>query len=451
MSKIRIKDFGPIHSGFQKDNFFDIKKLTLFVGHQGAGKSSVAKLVSSFEWLEKALLRRDLPSKILSENTVRTSSFFKELFNYHNILSYFSDKTEIDYIGQYCHFTIRGKNLTLENKKTEDSIYEMPKIIYIPSERSFISSVESPETISGIAPALHTFLEESLKAGRNLDGMKFKLPIKNIFLQYNKDKKEFFIMDNNAKYKINLTESASGFQSSSLLSLVSTYLSGCIDKPDFDSKRKMPVELQENVIAKYNKLLSVMGVAASFLGVVLSSSFLIPAGLMAILTAAGISLPPKKNNQSGDERLTSIVKKCFEGVMPLYFFNIVEEPEQNLFPNSQKDVVFHLLECLNKNTNNKLLVTTHSPYVLETFNNCIYAGTLQKRGVDVKNIIALPYQIHYDDVAAYAIKNGSIIDIKRNDLYQIDPAEIDLYSSEINEVYTKLLDADYERTDEKNT
>ena len=117
MSKIRIKDFGPIHPGFQKDKFFDIKKLTLFVGHQGAGKSSVAKLVSSFEWLEKALLRRDLPSKILSENTVRTSSFFKELFNYHNILSYFSDKTEIDYIGQYCHFTIRGKNLTLENKK----------------------------------------------------------------------------------------------------------------------------------------------------------------------------------------------------------------------------------------------------------------------------------------------------------------------------------------------
>ena len=424
MSKIRIKDFGPIHSGFQKDNFFDIKKLTLFVGHQGAGKSSVAKLVSSFEWLEKALLRRDLPSKILSENTVRTSSFFKELFNYHNILSYFSDKTEIDY---------------------------MPKIIYIPSERSFISSVESPETISGIAPALHTFLEESLKAGRNLDGMKFKLPIKNIFLQYNKDKKEFFIMDNNAKYKINLTESASGFQSSSLLSLVSTYLSGCIDKPDFDSKRKMPVELQENVIAKYNKLLSVMGVAASFLGVVLSSSFLIPAGLMAILTAAGISLPPNKKKQSGDDKLASTVKKYFEGVMPLYFFNIVEEPEQNLFPNSQKDVVFHLLECLNKNTNNKLLVTTHSPYVLETFNNCIYAGTLQKRGVDVKNIIALPYQIHYDDVAAYAIKNGSIIDIKRNDLYQIDPAEIDLYSSEINEVYTKLLDADYERTDEKNT
>ena len=116
MSKMRIKDFGPIHSGFNKSDFFDINKLTLLIGHQGAGKSSVAKLVSSFEWLEKALLRRDLPSKILSEDTVMTSSFFKELFNYHNILSYFSGKTEIDYIGQYYYFTIRGENLTLKNK-----------------------------------------------------------------------------------------------------------------------------------------------------------------------------------------------------------------------------------------------------------------------------------------------------------------------------------------------
>ena len=448
MSKIRIKDFGPIHSGFNKSSFFDIKKLTLLVGHQGAGKSSVAKLVSSFEWLEKALLRRDLPSKILSENTVMTSSFFEKLFGYHNILSYFSDKTEIDYIGQCYHFTIRGKNLTLENKKTGTSAYEMPKIMYIPSERNFISAVEAPETISGIAPALHTFLEESLKAGRNLDGMKFQLPIENIFLDYNKDKKKFLIMDNNEKYRISLTEAASGFQSSSLLSLVSTYLSDCIDKPDFDSKRKMPVELQENIIAKYNKLLSAVGVTTSLLGIILSDPFLIPTGLMAILTAAGISLPPKAKRQADDDKLTSTIKKYFEGVVPLYFFNIVEEPEQNLFPNSQKEVVFHLLECLSKNTNNKLLVTTHSPYVLETFNNCMYAGTLQKKGVDVKHIISLPYQICYDDVAAYAIKDGYIIDIKRNDLYQIDPAEIDLCSSVINQVYSELLDADYEGKNE---
>ena len=206
----------------------------------------------------------------------------------------------------------------------------MPKIMYIPSERNFISAVEAPETISGIAPALHTFLEESLKAGRNLGGMRFKLPIENICLGYNKDKKEFLIMDEEEKYKINLTEAASGFQSSSLLSLVSTYLSDCIDKPDFDSKRKMPVELQENVIAKYNKLLRGIGVAASLLGFILSDPFLIPTGLMAILTAAGISLPPKAKKQARDDKLASTVKKYFEGVVTLYFFNIVEEPEQNL-------------------------------------------------------------------------------------------------------------------------
>lgn len=32
------------------DVFFEISKLTVFVGDQGAGKSSIAKLVSLFSW-----------------------------------------------------------------------------------------------------------------------------------------------------------------------------------------------------------------------------------------------------------------------------------------------------------------------------------------------------------------------------------------------------------------
>ena len=56
MSKIRIKNFGPIKEGFQENNgWIDIKKVTLFIGNQGSGKSTVAKLISTFTWLEKSL------------------------------------------------------------------------------------------------------------------------------------------------------------------------------------------------------------------------------------------------------------------------------------------------------------------------------------------------------------------------------------------------------------
>ena len=40
-------------------SFIDFRKLTLFIGGQGTGKTAVAKLLSLCSWLEKALFRGD--------------------------------------------------------------------------------------------------------------------------------------------------------------------------------------------------------------------------------------------------------------------------------------------------------------------------------------------------------------------------------------------------------
>ena len=43
MSKIRVKNFGPIKGGYQEnDGWLDVKKVTLFIGNQGSGKSTIA-------------------------------------------------------------------------------------------------------------------------------------------------------------------------------------------------------------------------------------------------------------------------------------------------------------------------------------------------------------------------------------------------------------------------
>ena len=46
------------------------------------------------------------------------------------------------------------------------------------------------------------------------------------------------------------------------------------------------------------------------------------------------------------------------------FVNVVEEMEQNLYPLSQKDVLYFLLSQCNKMEANRLMLTTHSPYIL---------------------------------------------------------------------------------------
>ncbi|MBP5442038.1 MAG: hypothetical protein J6Y60_02250 [Treponema sp.] len=64
-AKIRIKNCGPIASGFDSDDgFIDFGKYTLFIGDQGTGKSTVVKLISLFSWLEKALFRGDYEEEV---------------------------------------------------------------------------------------------------------------------------------------------------------------------------------------------------------------------------------------------------------------------------------------------------------------------------------------------------------------------------------------------------
>src|ERR1700712_734329 len=101
MSKIKIKNFGPIKEGYlENDGWIDIKKVTVFIGNQGSGKSTVAKLISTFTWIEKALTRGDYDSKHFE----RKNKLKNQYLTYHRIENYFSnsenrDNTLIEYRG----------------------------------------------------------------------------------------------------------------------------------------------------------------------------------------------------------------------------------------------------------------------------------------------------------------------------------------------------------------
>lgn len=68
MSRIRIKNFGPIVEGLANNEFIEIGKVTLFIGNQATGKSSIAKLFSILTWLEKSLYRGDSKASELAKH-----------------------------------------------------------------------------------------------------------------------------------------------------------------------------------------------------------------------------------------------------------------------------------------------------------------------------------------------------------------------------------------------
>lgn len=116
---------------------------------------------------------------------------------------------------------------------------------------------------------------------------------------------------------------------------------------------------------------------------------------------------------------------------------IVEEPEQNLYPTSQVLVAQRLIE--NTNSIGRLIVTTHSPYILSSINNYIFAYDLRDHIKKYPKGLSKNVLINYEDISAVKIEDGRIYSILDDEARMIDVTEIDGCSSEINELFDKLI------------
>ena len=102
--------------------------------------------------------------------------------------------------------------------------------------------------------------------------------------------------------------------------------------------------------------------------------------------------------------------------IPSCFINIVEEPEQNLYPTSQHKIINQLLGINNSVNENRLIITTHSPYILNYVMLAIKAASIVERLGDNKEAKIKVFDVVPQDaitplqnVIIYAIDdNGSI-------------------------------------------
>lgn len=120
---------------------------------------------------------------------------------------------------------------------------------------------------------------------------------------------------------------------------------------------------------------------------------------------------------------------------PSYF--IIEEPESNLFPASQKYVTE--LISLVVNAGHASLVTTHSPYVLGAMNNLLYASTLPTAKLkEADSILSKECWISPDYFSSYFVENGVVSDCIDHEIKQIDSSKMDAISSIVNDEYDRL-------------
>lgn len=96
---------------------------------------------------------------------------------------------------------------------------------------------------------------------------------------------------------------------------------------------------------------------------------------------------------------------------------IVEEPEQNLYPSTQRGVLKHLVSYLSKDTKHQhtLTITTHSPYILYALNNSMLAGLVEQRNPNAIEKLSSTIRINPTEVGLWSLHGGELTPLQDSD------------------------------------
>lgn len=398
MSKIRIKNFGPIKQGLKSNNgWIEIKKVAVFIGDQGSGKSTVAKLISTCVWIEKALVRGDFNDLSGPE--------FKDHCAYQNIGSYFKPDTEIDYQGDAFFITYLNKEVSIQ--KNIANGYAFPKIMYVPAERNLVSAVLNVDDLEGLPSTLYTFSKEYINALNDLTSGQTTIPLKDFKVEYDRISKIVYLKSD--EFNIKLSEASSGFQSFTPLFLVTGFLSNILNRKTDKSKKNSSIEQDQKLRKRIQEIMH--------------------------------------NPNLTDEVKEGMLEVLSAEIKYSAFINIVEEPEQNLFPTSQREVLNNLLAFNNQDVNNKLVITTHSPYLINYLTLAVKADSLIDNTNSIQlrkklnKIVPIESSINGKDLVVYEFTGeGEIKKLKDHKGMPSEDNELNYELGETNEYFAQLLE-----------
>ncbi len=404
MVKLKIKNVGPVKEGLRSDDgFMKFDGVTVFIGNQGSGKSTIAKIFSTMSWVEKALVRGDFKGSYLTQY-----NRFKKQLAYQNISNYLSDESEIEYIGEAYHLKYTEGKLEIEQRE-ENGDYKFPKIMYVPAERNFVSSVDRPDLVKRLPSPLYTFLDEYEAAKQDLEG-EVILPVNEVKFEYRKQNKKSWIVG--ADYKIELLEASSGFQSVVPLYLVTRHLTQVINENGNKTRREISVDEEKKIRKEIDKIFA--------------------------------------NENISDDVRRVLLEKLSARFKYNCLINIVEEPEQNLYPTSQKSILFELLKYKNEVPNNKLILTTHSPYIINYLTLAIKADAVKKKGENNPNllhktasIVPLDSTVDTSLVALYQLDDaGNITELEKYKGLPSDENYLNEFLADFNKSFIELLETE---------
>lgn len=390
MTTIAIKNIGPIKEVVT----ISLNKINVFMGPQSSGKSTIAKIISFCTWVEKDVAT----NQSLSEYEDNKTYFRERLESFHKIKGYFNSNSYIRYQSEVVDIVWKNEECSIS--WVDKYAYKRSKIAYIPSERNMVILPEARKSEFGNTN-IRSFLFDWFEARKKYSDEN-NLSVLNLGVNYYyvEGSEEDHIKGNNngSEYDILLSSASSGLQSITPLIAIIEYLTKWIYDEDTIS-----FELDERR-QRVNRIL----VEEKVLKPYFDKDHLPIEDRQDFTNSFNEKLHEKEEKAvKYFEEYKTILNSLFKTTNSQF---IIEEPEQNLFPEAQRDLVYYFLQkCLNIE-GNRLTLTTHSPYVLYALNNCMMAGLVRDKmeANELGKLKCNQSKINPIDISIYEIREGVV-------------------------------------------
>ena len=420
MQRLIIKKFGPI-----ENCDIDVKDFLVLTGPQASGKSTVAKSVFFFNYLKDILFQYVIKTnqrKSLFESGSLKESFVFEVRNAF-VQSFGENVGNTDTSIKYIYDNGRFVEVTF-NESNVGELIVVPKL-----DNELLKAIE--------------MLDSEIKE----NGIKNADDIKRIIYSdiFKNDMEILYIPA--GRSLLTLLSAQIGYlysvmddrQKSTMDYCTQNYLERVLQiKSYFDRGPSQLLKKELNNNSNIDEAILKMAIAK--IEEILKGEYKNSDGeeLLKLPDNEFIKLNYASSGQQEAVWITNMLFYYMLGNMKTYF--IIEEPESHLFPEAQKAITE--LISIAKNDKNKVLITTHSPYILGSINNLLYADKIgkSKNKEMVEELVSPHMWLSHSVMGAYYLENGMLENILDEEYQDINHDVIDGVSSVINETYEKLTD-----------
>lgn len=377
----------------------NINKITFLLGPQSSGKSTIAKVLCHCQWIEKRCYTNFEEE---SSKFIEGTHFVDGFKEYYRLYGYFKAESYILYEGNF--ITLEYKEGKLRVSRSQDNTYEYPKLCYVPAERNLVAAIPNLRKYNDTNDLILYFMYDWFEARDYLKSIDLgHIVERHVRYEYKASSNRELIVDGPGD-EIELKNASSGLQSAVPLMIVSTYILNDI------YRRYKPLSSEQKVqLIKASSTLK--EVTAKLNAFIKEQEKVSETGGFTIKIEGEKDNPILeailKHDPSVQDLVDSSQKEFFYKRSDIY----IEEPEQNLFPDAQQMFVYWLMRQLKDSPKqHSAFVTTHSPFVLFSLNNCIL-GSLAGSKLSEEERTVCPScnsWINPKQVTVYEIHDGEL-------------------------------------------